>query len=164
MIETNRPIMDISTTYEKLLQLKRVMREVAKKPSGAFLITQWGKRFENSSQMLNFFRSCMIDIKEEDIPPCNTVCCVAGWAGLDKWFQERGLTYDIESETLHLPMSDYYSRTSADFAHFFGITPEEAYKLFYSGPNNEHQRTTVRDIRKYINKLLNKYKARKDSK
>jgi hypothetical protein len=147
---------DKSTGYGKLLQLKRVLDKVAKKPSGAFFISRWGSVFSNKLDMLSYLKRVKDEkIREKDIPPCQTVCCVAGWAGLDPWFQKRGFTLDLGSEGMQIPTG--YVGVST-LAQFFDISIEESWKLFYNGPNNKYGRTTLKEIRIYLNTLIKKYK------
>jgi hypothetical protein len=142
----------MNTTYERLLNLKRVMDEISTKAQGAFYFGVWGKKFSTDEEVLGFLRSRNLI---EDVPACKTICCVGGWAGSDPWFQERGLVIDLGINALLI-----FSKVALpeDVQLFFNITADESEKLFYTGPNNNFTRTTLEEVRIYINKLLEKYK------
>lgn len=156
--------------FDRLLNLRRVMAEVAAKPSIAYSIDNWGRKFDSVKAMQEYFG------KLEEVPPCHTVACTAGWAGLDPWFQEQGFktfqsnddikTFDMEipkeNERSHYQKACDLNVTKRElaFMEFFGINFEEAISLFYKGPpyeseDGEPRRTVkVQDIVQYLDTVL----------
>ncbi len=63
----------------------------------------------------------------EDTKACGTVRCAAGWAGVDRWFMERGLqtTYG----DVWFDGTDGFTALTA----FFGISSKWADRLFLPG-------------------------------
>jgi hypothetical protein len=86
-------------------------------------------------------------------PKCKTIACVAGHACVDLWFRER---FNKGHVLRHLPFDAAYSK-SPDTCNTLGLTLDEIRRLFYSGPEERYYGTSVRDVRKYVQKLIKKY-------
>ncbi len=57
---------------------------------------------------------------------CGTAYCAAGWAAIDPWFTERGLTH----EAMQAASMDFRDSTFDAVRRFFGLTEAEGERLF----------------------------------
>ncbi len=145
---------------ERLRNLLRVMNSVARKPKAAYDITTICKKFETKADMASYVGD---DLKK--MPPCKTVACTAGWAGLDPYFRRSRFTTDPETERVLIrgvEVSFGFCGGSCcegkpSPADFFGITQEEGRSLFLSGPPIASGYVTAQDVAGYIRTLIKQY-------
>lgn len=89
---------------------------------------------------------------EDQGPECGTVACACGWAGQDKWFNERGFFLRHVGQ---IAIPKYGNHTQWDAVlRFFRLTDSEAMYLFsqykYPNVNKITPKTVARRIRQFI--------------
>lgn len=64
----------------------------------------------------NFDINCIVRDSEDGI-----VACIAGWCGLDPWFQERGFITDIDYETISTNFGTFFGTERPFFASEYNL-------------------------------------------
>lgn len=135
---------------EALLQLIRVMEEVRDTPILAenFNLGNW---YAGSAANFSFLKKGDFKVKAAT---SGTICCAAGYAGLDTWFRERGFIGRSWSISFFISNKPEYYGIDAIRA-FFEITYEDSSTIFYPhGYKKPVSEITPEDVIININKVI----------
>lgn len=132
----------MSINREALFQLKRIVRKVGSKKYARRLNMDNYLAMDNLEKHIsNPERICYdnphpaLNLIPEGF--CNTTACLAGHAGLDKWFQDKGLKsvfhhYDRSNSSLIGEVEFDGNTNNRALVNFFGLTNAESQGLFGS--------------------------------
>lgn len=142
---------------EAFEQLIRVLEEVKAKYPESFSLSNWVEtELSYDSQLSDVADENPDTPLTELVVSCGTTACACGWAGMDKWFLDKGFRFNLSDGDMLFDTEQGEEYGWGAVSKFFDISHDMADYLFseYSYDDDYPNDVSIDSVIKRINEVI----------